>query len=185
MNYFECMPGLRVLGRHSHGRALAPCRRTAHPSWVEMQNTQRRLRMQALGAELARIRKAAGMSKQEDLEERSGVGVRTISDIETGKKVARINTMRKLEAALGLEPGATDSFMAGEIESLAERTASDREDPQRVAEKRQHYSRDDIELAVLLARRGLAPDEVFRVIDEPPKAPPDTPWVEPPTGTDQ
>lgn len=69
------------------------------------------------------------MPKQEDLEALSGVSKRTISDIETGNKVPRVSTMRKLENALGLEAGATDDFLAGKVRSLEPRDeATDTED---------------------------------------------------------
>jgi transcriptional regulator with XRE-family HTH domain len=84
-----------------------------------MQNPQKkRLLQQALGAQIALLRQRAGMPKQADLYRASGVGVRTISDIETGKTVPRIGTMRKIEAALHLPPGATDDFLAGKIKVL-------------------------------------------------------------------
>lgn len=42
---------------------------------------------------------------QEELAQRSGVAEATISRIETGQQEARISTIRKLAAALGVEPG--------------------------------------------------------------------------------
>lgn len=182
MNYFECMPGMHILGRHSYGRALSPCRVTTHPAWVEMQNTQRRLRMQALGAELARIRKAAGMPRQEDLEARSGVGVRTISDIETGKKVARINTMRKLEAALGLESGVTDDFMSGRVDSLV----SDRPASIQVAATEQPgLSGNERALIRALSRRGWPAEDIAEALDELRRSNVPLPRVERRSGTDR
>ena len=42
---------------------------------------------------------------QEELAQRSGVAEATISRIESGQQEARISTVRKLAAALGVEPG--------------------------------------------------------------------------------
>ena len=42
---------------------------------------------------------------QDELSERAGVGVVTISRLESGLQEARISTVRKLAAALGVEPG--------------------------------------------------------------------------------
>jgi transcriptional regulator with XRE-family HTH domain len=41
---------------------------------------------------------------QEELAQRSGVAEATISRIESGQQEARISTIRKLAAALGVEP---------------------------------------------------------------------------------
>jgi transcriptional regulator with XRE-family HTH domain len=49
----------------------------------------------------ARLRKVL---TQEELAQRSGVAEATISRIESGQQEARISTVRKLAAALGLEP---------------------------------------------------------------------------------
>lgn len=74
--------------------------------------------MEALGAELARIRKDAGMSRQEDLYRASGVSTRLISDIENGKKTVSVSKMRAIENALRLPSGATDDYLAGTIDRL-------------------------------------------------------------------
>jgi len=49
----------------------------------------------------ARLRKVL---TQEELAQRSGVAEATISRIESGQQEARISTVRKLAAALGIEP---------------------------------------------------------------------------------
>lgn len=82
----------------------------------DTQKTQRR--RQALGAQIAQLRQRAGMPTQKDLERASGVSVRTISLIESGRKVPRVGTMRKLETALQLPPGATDDYLDGTIGKL-------------------------------------------------------------------
>ena len=58
--------------------------------------------MQVL-ARLQQIRERRGLS-QRDLSERTGVAQATISRLESGRP-ARFVTMRKLAAALGVEPG--------------------------------------------------------------------------------
>lgn len=85
---------------------------------MDARNTQKKRRMEGLGAEIARLRQQVGMSTQADLKSASGVGVRTISDIESGKTMPRINTMRKIENALGLLPGTTDDYLDGTIDRL-------------------------------------------------------------------
>lgn len=92
---------------------------------MDAQNLQKKRRMQALGAQLAVIRQRQRMPRQEHLAQASGVSVRTISDIETGKKIPRVGTMRKIENALKLPPGQTDDFLEGKIDRLEPRTLSD------------------------------------------------------------
>jgi transcriptional regulator with XRE-family HTH domain len=86
-------------------------------------NTQKKLRMEALGAAFAKRRVRMAMSRQDQLASAAGVGVRTISDIETGKTVPRVITMRKIEAALQLPPGTSDKFLSGEISELPDTPA--------------------------------------------------------------
>lgn len=117
-HYFYCMSGVRILGRSGQRHVLSPCRMTPHPAYMEQQNTHRRRRMEALGAQIALLRQKQNMSRQEHLADASGVGVRTISDVETGKKVPRVTTMRKIETALGLPAGATDDFLDGKLDEL-------------------------------------------------------------------
>jgi transcriptional regulator with XRE-family HTH domain len=119
MYYFSTMPGVRVIGWPSQRRTYAPCRVTPHPAYMAVQNTQKKRRMELLGAQLAILRRQQGMATQEALSKLSGVAVRSISDIETGKTVPRVGTMRKLEAALKLPTGITDDFLAGTIDKLA------------------------------------------------------------------
>ncbi len=52
---------------------------------------------------LRRLRQELALSQQ-DLERVSGVTQHTISDLESGKRGARPSTIRKLAAALGVEP---------------------------------------------------------------------------------
>lgn len=53
---------------------------------------------------LRQIREQKGLTQQE-LEALSGVNQATISGIETGASSTRVNTLRKLAAALGVSPG--------------------------------------------------------------------------------
>lgn len=69
---------------------------------------------EAAGAEVARRRRQLGMTTQADLAEKSGVGVRTISNIETGTKIPRVGTLRKLEIALAWKPGHIDALLDGQ-----------------------------------------------------------------------
>jgi transcriptional regulator with XRE-family HTH domain len=130
MSYFDCMSRLRILGRPGQTRVLAPCREAPHPAYVDAQSTQKKRRMQALGAQLARVRVQAGMRAQADLAAASGVSVRTISLIETGEKIPRVTTMRKIESALHLPPGSTDEYLEGARTELAPGTAARTVHPQ-------------------------------------------------------
>ncbi len=56
-----------------------------------------------VGARLRREREARVWT-QADLEKRSGVKIVTISRIESGRSEPQFGTLRKLAAALGLEP---------------------------------------------------------------------------------
>jgi transcriptional regulator with XRE-family HTH domain len=123
MYYFSTMPGVRVIGWPSQRRTYAPCRVTPHPAYMAVQNTQKRRRMELLGAQLAILRRQQGMPTQEALSKLSGVAVRSISDIETGKTIPRVGTMRKLEAALKLPTGITDDFLAGVVDRLVAETS--------------------------------------------------------------
>ncbi|OLF05181.1 hypothetical protein BLA60_37325 [Actinophytocola xinjiangensis] len=61
---------------------------------------------------LRRLRRQAGMT-QEQLAERSGVGVRTIRGFETGERTdPRLATMRLLADSLGLRPDQRDELLA-------------------------------------------------------------------------
>ena len=80
---------------------------------MDAQSKQKKLRREALGAEIARRRKVLGMRKQSDFAERSGVSVRTISLIENGQRVPNPVTLRKLELALEWEPGSAESILNG------------------------------------------------------------------------
>jgi transcriptional regulator with XRE-family HTH domain len=110
---------------------------------MEQQSTHKQLRMQALGAEIARVRRQSGMVNQEHLAKASGVGVRTISFIETGTRLPRLTTMRKLENALNLPSGSTDEFMAGAIDRLESKATSSQEGPYNV------QPRDEVEREML------------------------------------
>lgn len=157
MHYFECMCALRILGRPGQTQVLSPCRVTPHPAYMATQDTQKKRLMESLGAQIARLRQQQGMNKQEDLHLASGVGVRTISDIETGKKVPRVGTMRKLESALNLEPGSTDDFLAGKITKL-EPTHDGAE-----ADLYARVVRDDVE-AEMLNIRGVSKQERWEYV---------------------
>lgn len=109
------------------------------------------------------------------------MGVRTISDIETGKKVARINTMRKLEAALGLEPGVTDDFMAGKVDSLvSDRPAS----TQAATTGQPGLSDNERALIRALSRRGWPAADIAEAVDELRRSNAEQPSVEPRSGVD-
>ncbi len=56
------------------------------------------------GANLARIRKRADMS-QEETAVRAGVHRTEVSQLERGLRVARVDTVAKLAAALEVDPG--------------------------------------------------------------------------------
>jgi transcriptional regulator with XRE-family HTH domain len=124
-------------------------------AYVEQQNTHKQLRMQALGAEIARVRRQAGMQQQEHLAQASGVGVRTISIIETGTKLPRVTTMRKLENALNLPTGATDAFMAGALERLEPKPTSSVEGPLNI------IPRDEVEREMVKLRKDLHPNVIW------------------------
>lgn len=173
MNYFECMSSLRILGRPGQRRALAPCRPTPHPAYVDTQNTQKKRRMEALGAQLAKLRTDQNMPRQDQLATASGVGVRTISDIETGKKIPRVTTMRKIEAALNLPEGATDDFMDYAIDKLVPKSAGPDLYPAEVYEREprgevEHEmlairgETDDVKWSYIIDRRKRLYDEKRR-----------------------
>jgi transcriptional regulator with XRE-family HTH domain len=121
---------------------------------VDTQNTQKKRRMEALGAQLSTLRKEQGMPTQDDLAKKSRVGVRTISDIETGKKIPRVGTMRKIETALRLVAGATDDFMDGVIDVLVPQPAAVEDYPPEVFERE---PRGEVEHE-MLAIRGETDD---------------------------
>ena len=55
------------------------------------------------GRRLRRARRGRALSQQ-DLSAATGVAQATLSDLERGKRGARASTVRKLAAALGVEP---------------------------------------------------------------------------------
>ncbi len=55
------------------------------------------------GRRLRRLRRERALSQQ-DLSAATGVAQATLSDLERGKRGARPSTVRKLAAALGVEP---------------------------------------------------------------------------------
>jgi transcriptional regulator with XRE-family HTH domain len=144
MNYFECVSGLRILGRPGQRQTLAACRTIPHPAYVDTQNPQKKRLMEALGAQIALLRQRAGMPTQADLYRASGVGVRTISDIETGRTIPRIGTMRKIETALNLPPGSTDDFLSGKIKRLVPADVDEVTDS-----LYERIPRDEVEQAIL------------------------------------
>lgn len=119
MYYVVRVSRLRILGKPGERQVLAPCRLTPHPAYMAARNVQKKLVRQALGAELARVRKQQGMPRQSHLADATGLGVKTISDIETGRIVPREQTMRRIETALDLPLGQTDEFLGGKIRRLA------------------------------------------------------------------
>ena len=58
-----------------------------------------------------------------DLAQRAGVATRTIVEVEAGRVVPRFVTVRKLAAALGVEPAEVDEFRAA-IERAVEGKAA-------------------------------------------------------------
>lgn len=124
-----------MAGNPGHPHALATIPPDLHHLRMgRQQDTHNRLRREALGAEIARLRKEAGMSTQQHLATVSRVGVRTISKLETGVTPVRVGLMRSIENALSLPTGSTDQFMAGRIDRLEPKgtsTSSD-EGPYRI-----------------------------------------------------
>jgi transcriptional regulator with XRE-family HTH domain len=59
---------------------------------------------QRFGANLARCRKAAGLS-QEEACVRAGLHRTEISNLERGKRLPRVDTVAKLAGAIGVDPG--------------------------------------------------------------------------------
>jgi transcriptional regulator with XRE-family HTH domain len=127
---------------------------------MEQQNTHKQLRMQSLGAEIARVRRQAGMVTQEDLRKVSGIGVRTISAIETGVKIPRVTTMRKLENALNLPTGSTDEFMAGKLKRLEPNPTSSVEGPDNIK------PRDEVEAEMVKLDKDLDARVIWAHITE-------------------
>lgn len=80
--------------------------------------TQKTQIRQRLGAEIARLRVKQGMATQADLAGLAGLSVRSVWAAENGEKVAP-RTLRKIEAALGLPPGAVDEFLEKQGDTLA------------------------------------------------------------------
>lgn len=55
-----------------------------------------------LGTEIARLRRAAGLTQRE-FAERCGVGLRFVRELEQGKKTVRLDKVRQVLALLGHE----------------------------------------------------------------------------------
>lgn len=55
-----------------------------------------------IGAEIARLRKAAGLTQQE-MARRAGVGLRFVRDLEQGKPTVRLDKVRQVLDLLGHE----------------------------------------------------------------------------------
>lgn len=108
------MRELSELRTRRRSRVLAACVSARHHLHMESRETRIR---QRLGAEVARLRKRQGYPKQPDLAAAAGLGKRTVTAVENGEKVSR-NTLRAIEATLGLEPGVFEAFLADEIKTL-------------------------------------------------------------------
>lgn len=52
----------------------------------------------------------AGALSQRDLAARAGVAPKTVVDLELGRQEPRLRTIRRLAAALGVEPADVDEF---------------------------------------------------------------------------
>jgi transcriptional regulator with XRE-family HTH domain len=55
------------------------------------------------GAKLRKLRRERALSQQ-DVERGTGISQATLSDLEQGKRGARVSTLRKLAESLGVEP---------------------------------------------------------------------------------
>jgi transcriptional regulator with XRE-family HTH domain len=123
-------------------------------------------------------RKTHGWS-QTDLAAKASVARNTVAALERGMALREGNE-GAIEEALGLPLGAIEDVRRGRREAVADETDDRQAEP-----VSRNYSSDDLELAILLARRGLDDEEILRVIDRPPGQGADQLSVEPPTGTDR
>lgn len=108
------MRELSKLRTKRRSRVLAACVVARHSSRMESRETRIR---QRFGAEVARLRERLGYPKQPDLATAASLGKRTITAVENGEKVS-VKSLRKIEAALGLEPGVFEAYLAEEISVL-------------------------------------------------------------------
>jgi transcriptional regulator with XRE-family HTH domain len=108
------MRELSKLRTRRRSRVLAACVQVRHHAGMERRETRIR---QRFGAEVARLRERLGYPKQPDLARAASLSPRTIVAVESGDKVSD-KTLRKIEAALGLEPGVFEAYLAEEIKSL-------------------------------------------------------------------
>ncbi|WP_394027415.1 helix-turn-helix domain-containing protein [Desulfovibrio falkowii] len=67
-----------------------------------------------LGTQIKKVRKARGLS-QDMLQERSGVTKSYISDVETGKAKATVDTLKKLADGIGVPVGEFFRFELGPV----------------------------------------------------------------------
>ena len=61
---------------------------------------------------------------QRELARRAGVAPRTVVEAELGRQVPRLATMRKLAAALGIDPLEVDEFRAAVEAAVEEKAAA-------------------------------------------------------------
>lgn len=80
-----------------------------HPHHVATQKTQVRAQ---LGSLIRRTRKQAGLKRQDDLAEATGLSVSVISLAERGAKVEP-NTLTQIETALAFPAGSFEAYLAG------------------------------------------------------------------------
>jgi transcriptional regulator with XRE-family HTH domain len=72
-------------------------------------NTKETRALRLFGKNIARLRRASGLT-QEELAERSDLAVATIASIEQGKRWARLTTLQRLAKALRVK---TDELLKG------------------------------------------------------------------------
>ena len=135
-----------------------------------------------LGIAITRARETAGYAYRPALAEASGLSVRSILKLEQGEAVGAA----VYEAVARVLPGWTEDtprlvLEGGDPPPLSERQSSAAPGP--VASRA--FTSDELELAVLLARKGMSTEEILRVIDSLPGQRSDQPSVEPRTGTDR
>lgn len=141
-----------------------------------------------LGKAVADAREAAGYTSTAELARATGRAARAIYALENAEPTVGQSVLQAVGRTLGERlDGWTENTPRAILEGADAPPLADisaRKVEVQVPGGR-NYSREDIELAVLLARRGQADDAIFRVIDEPPASGDVLPTVEPRTGTDQ
>jgi hypothetical protein len=138
----------------------------------------------ALGEAVDAARRAAGYRFRTDFVRAHGIrNLRGLEMLEQGLPGVGQATLLEVARALpGWDENTPRAILeGGDPPSISENqvAASNADTAHR------HYSRDDVELAVMLARRGQTDDDIFRTIETPQVAPRVEPPNEPRTGTDR